>query len=106
MSAPSELITVPSRPFRYLAGGAQSDFGALNEFRKRHGRGLNDIFTQVVELARSDTQMNDEAHHNPPTQHSCHTDSFTPAVGHHLFTAHPVTRLRSWPGAVKANRCY
>jgi hypothetical protein len=59
MSAPSELITVPSRPFRYLAGGAQPDFGALNEFRKRRGRALNDIltiFTLVVELARSDTQ--------------------------------------------------
>ena len=39
--------------FRYLAGGAQPDLGALNEFRKRHGRALNDIFTQVVELARS-----------------------------------------------------
>ncbi|HEV2729702.1 MAG TPA: IS1182 family transposase [Terriglobales bacterium] len=39
--------------FRYLAGGAQPDFWALNEFRKRHGRALNDIFTQVVELARS-----------------------------------------------------
>jgi transposase len=39
--------------FRYLAGGAQPDFWALNEFRKRQGRALNDIFTQVVELARS-----------------------------------------------------
>src|SRR5882757_9161558 len=39
--------------FRYLAGGAQPDFGALNEFRKRHGRAMNDIFTQVVETARS-----------------------------------------------------
>ena len=39
--------------FRYLAGGAQPDFWALNEFRKRHGRALNDVFTQVVELARS-----------------------------------------------------
>jgi transposase len=38
--------------FRYLAGGAQPDFWALNEFRKRHGRALNDAFTQVVELAR------------------------------------------------------
>jgi transposase len=38
---------------RYLAGGAQPDFWALNEFRKRHGRAMNDIFTQVVELARS-----------------------------------------------------
>jgi transposase/IS5 family transposase len=39
--------------FRYLAGGAQPDFWALNEFRKRHGRALKDVFTQVVELARS-----------------------------------------------------
>lgn len=39
--------------FRYLAGGAHPDFWALNEFRKRHGRALNDVFTQVVELARS-----------------------------------------------------
>lgn len=39
--------------FRYLAGGAQPDFWALNEFRKRHGRAINDVFTQVVELARS-----------------------------------------------------
>src|SRR6202035_2395255 len=27
--------------FRYLAGGAQPDFWALNEFRKRHGRAAN-----------------------------------------------------------------
>lgn len=39
--------------FRYLAGGAQPDFWALNEFRRRHGRAMNDIFTQVVELART-----------------------------------------------------
>jgi transposase len=39
--------------FRYLAGGAQPDFWTLNQFRKRHGRAMNDIFTQVVELARS-----------------------------------------------------
>jgi transposase len=39
--------------FRYLAGGAQPDFWALNEFRKRHRGALNDVFTQVVELARS-----------------------------------------------------
>ena len=39
--------------FRYLAGGAQPDYWALNEFRKRHGRALNDVFTQVVELARA-----------------------------------------------------
>jgi len=39
--------------FRYLAGGARPDFWALNDFRKRHGRAINDVFTQVVELARS-----------------------------------------------------
>jgi len=39
--------------FGYLAGGAQPDFWALNEFRKRHRRAINEVFTQVVELARS-----------------------------------------------------
>jgi transposase len=39
--------------FRYLAAGATPDFWALNEFRKRHRRAINDVFTQVVELARS-----------------------------------------------------
>src|SRR5271170_4286371 len=39
--------------FRYLAGAAGPDYWALNEFRKRHGHALNDVFTQVVELARS-----------------------------------------------------
>ena len=38
--------------FRYLAAGAQPDFWTLNEFRKRHPKALNDLFTQVVELAR------------------------------------------------------
>jgi transposase len=37
---------------RYLAGGAQPDFWALNEFRKRHRRAINEVFTQVLELAR------------------------------------------------------
>ena len=40
-------------PFRYLAGGARPDHWTLNAFRRRHGRGLNDLFTQVVELARA-----------------------------------------------------
>jgi len=39
--------------FRYLAGGTRPDFWALNEFRNRHGRAMNDVFTHVVELARS-----------------------------------------------------
>jgi transposase/IS5 family transposase len=39
--------------FRFLAGGAQPDYWALNDFRRRHGRAMNDVFTQVLELARS-----------------------------------------------------
>ena len=39
--------------FRYLAGGAVPDFWTLNDFRRRHAQALNDLFTQVVELARS-----------------------------------------------------
>lgn len=39
--------------FRYLAGGAQPDFCTLNAFRRRHPKELNDLFTQVVELARA-----------------------------------------------------
>src|SRR5271163_3826832 len=38
--------------FRYLAGGATPDHWTLNAFRARHGRAINDSFTQVVELAR------------------------------------------------------
>jgi len=38
--------------FRYLAGGAAPDHWTLNAFRRRHCKGLNDVFTQVVELAR------------------------------------------------------
>jgi transposase len=37
---------------RYLAGGQQPDNWALSAFRRRHGRALNDVFTQVVEMAR------------------------------------------------------
>jgi len=39
--------------FRYLAGGAVPDHWTLNAFRRRHAKGLNDLFTQVVELARA-----------------------------------------------------
>ena len=39
--------------FRYLAGGVQPDHWTLNEFRRRHPKALNDLFTQVVELARA-----------------------------------------------------
>jgi transposase len=38
--------------FRYLAGGATPDHWTLNEFRRRHRRALNDLFTQVLEVAR------------------------------------------------------
>lgn len=38
--------------FRYLAAGAAPDHWTLNEFRRRHEKGLNDLFTQVVEVAR------------------------------------------------------
>jgi transposase len=37
---------------RYLAGGEQPDNWALSGFRRRHGGALNDVFTQVVEMAR------------------------------------------------------
>lgn len=37
---------------RYLAGATAPDHWTLNEFRRRHRKALNDVFTQVVELAR------------------------------------------------------
>jgi transposase len=39
--------------FRYLAGGATPDNWALSAFRRRHARGINNVFTQVVEIARN-----------------------------------------------------
>lgn len=39
--------------FRYLAAGAQPDHWTLNDFRHRHARAVNEVFTQVVEIARS-----------------------------------------------------
>ncbi len=39
-------------PLRYLAGGAQPDHWTLNDFRTRHRRAINDLFLQVVEVAR------------------------------------------------------
>jgi transposase len=39
--------------FRYLAGGAEPDHWTLNDFRTGHKAELNEVFTQVVELARS-----------------------------------------------------
>jgi transposase len=38
--------------FRLLAGQWKPDHWTLNEFRKRHPKALNDVFTQVVEAAR------------------------------------------------------
>ena len=38
--------------FRYLAGGATPDHWTLNDFRTRHRRAINDLFLQVVEVAR------------------------------------------------------
>jgi transposase/IS5 family transposase len=38
--------------FRYLAGGATPDHWTLNDFRRRHRRAINDLFLQVVEVAR------------------------------------------------------
>lgn len=38
--------------FRLLAGNLKPDHWTLNEFRKQHRKGLNDVFTQVVEAAR------------------------------------------------------
>lgn len=37
---------------RYLAGGAKPDNWALSAFRRRHRRGINDVFTQVLEMGR------------------------------------------------------
>jgi transposase len=37
---------------RYLAGGGQPDYWALNGFRRRHARGINDVFVQVLEMAQ------------------------------------------------------
>src|SRR5260370_6209050 len=36
--------------FRYLAGNGRTDYWALNAFRRRHGRAVNDCFTQAVEM--------------------------------------------------------
>ena len=38
--------------FRLLAGSLKPDHWTLNEFRRRHPKALNDVFTQVVEAAR------------------------------------------------------
>jgi len=38
--------------FRYLAGGATPDYWTLKDFRTRHAAALNELFVQVVEVAR------------------------------------------------------
>jgi transposase len=38
--------------FRYLAGGLQPDHKTLSEFLRFHRRAINDLFTQVVQMAR------------------------------------------------------
>jgi transposase len=38
--------------FRFLAGNLKPDHWTLNEFRRRHPKSLNDVFTQVLEAAR------------------------------------------------------
>lgn len=38
--------------FRLLTAGWKPDFWTLNHFRKQHPRALNDVFTQVMEVAR------------------------------------------------------
>jgi transposase len=48
-----ERRLVEDLAFRYLGAGARVDNWALSAFRRRHGRALNDAFTQVLEWARS-----------------------------------------------------
>jgi transposase len=38
--------------FRLLAGNLKPDHWTLNEFRRKHAKAVNDVFTQVVEAAR------------------------------------------------------
>lgn len=47
-----EQRIVEDLPLRFLAGGLQPDHWTLNEFRRRHPRGINDAFTQVLEWGR------------------------------------------------------
>jgi len=48
-----ERRLVEDLAFRYLAAGERVDNWALSAFRRRHGRALNDAFTQVLEWAQS-----------------------------------------------------
>lgn len=47
-----ERRLVEDLALRYLGGGARVDNWTLSAFRRRHGRALNDVFTQVLEMAR------------------------------------------------------
>ncbi len=47
-----ERRLVEDLAFRYLAAGERLDNWALSAFRRRHGRALNDAFTQVLEWAQ------------------------------------------------------
>ena len=48
-----ERRLVEDLAFRYLGAGERVDNWALSAFRRRHGRALNDAFTQVLEWARA-----------------------------------------------------
>ncbi len=47
-----ERRLVEDLAFRYLAAGERVENWALSAFRRRHGRALNDAFTQVLEWAQ------------------------------------------------------
>jgi len=47
-----ERRVVEDLAFRYLAAGERVDNWTLSAFRRRHGRALNDAFTQVLEWAQ------------------------------------------------------
>ena len=47
-----ERKLVEDLAFRYLAAGERVDNWTLSAFRRRHGRALNDAFTQVLEWAQ------------------------------------------------------
>lgn len=47
-----ERKLVEDLAFRYLGAGERVDNWALSAFRRRHGRALNDTFTQVLEWAQ------------------------------------------------------
>lgn len=52
-----ERRLVEDLAFRYLAAGERIDNWALSAFRRRHGRALNDAFTQVLEWAQSQNMV-------------------------------------------------